>query len=71
MVYRGETLKQMLKQVLVETENLWDLRSEHRKTLQDIFEGLVSQSRQYHTGTTISAQLEMKIKYLIYLLSKK
>ena len=61
----------MLKQILVETQNIWDLRSEQRNSLAEIFDGLVTQNRQYHTGAAISAQLEMKINYLIYLLGKR
>ena len=61
----------MLKQILVETQNIWDLRSEQRNSLAEIFDGLVTQNRQYHTGAAISAKLEMKINYLIYLLGKR
>jgi hypothetical protein len=57
VVYRGETLKQMLKQVLVETQNIWEIRSEQRNSLAEIFEGLVTQNRQFQTGAAISAQL--------------
>lgn len=43
VVYRGETLKQMLKQVLVEVENLHDYRTGDKNTLAMIFKGLACQ----------------------------
>jgi len=61
----------MLKQVLVEISNLKDFRAEHRNTLPLIFKSLEKQHDLSQGGIGITAQLLMKIRYLIYLLAKE
>lgn len=59
----------MLKQVLVEIENLSDFRTEHRNTLPLIFQNIANQnSLNPNSGLSLPPQLDMKVKYLVYLL---
>jgi hypothetical protein len=66
--YRSETLKQILKQVLVELEGLGDYRTSQRCGFAQIFNSIVQRSSEKRSRNSLSAQLEMKVKYLIYLL---
>jgi len=45
MVYRTETHKQMLKQVLVELPNLEEFRSNNHKNFKNIFEGIITRNK--------------------------
>lgn len=69
MVYRGETHKQMLKQVLVELPSLEATRGQKQR-LREVFETIVQRNRDGVGGKGLTAQLEMKVKYLVYLLSQ-
>lgn len=70
-VYRTETLKQILKQVLVELESLGDYRTSTRIIFSEIFSNIVQRNMETRSKSSLSAQLEMKVKYLIYLLQSK
>lgn len=69
--YRSDTLKQILKQVLVEIKGLGDYRTTQKCNFAQIFSSIVQRSIETHSKNALSAQLEMKVKYLIYLLSGK
>jgi hypothetical protein len=72
VVYRGSTLRQMLKQVLVEIGSLGRLHATHHNSLTRIFEGIARQEDSKRaSGFGMPAQLLMKVKYLIYLLAKQ
>jgi hypothetical protein len=69
-VYRTETQKQMIKQVLVELPNLEEFRSGASQSFAEIFAGIIERNRGLKNGSSLSASLEMKIKYLVYLTAR-
>lgn len=60
----------MLKHVLVEAPNLKDLRPPSRTALAQVFQSLEGQEKGCE-GVGLSAQLLMKVRYLVYLLEKE
>lgn len=61
----------MIKQVLVQLPNLQEFRSTNPKYFKNIFEGIIVRNRQVKNGSNLSASLQMKVKYLIYLIEKQ
>jgi hypothetical protein len=57
--------------VLVELEGLGDYRTSQRCGFSQIFSSIVERNKETHSKNALSAQLEMKVKYLIYLLGGK